>query len=145
MLIATSIPACRAYSPRGTLNRSSRRTTLQEVVRRTWPQFRISKTCRSQRSARPRLAFIPGATPAITTRDTMAIEALFHPRAVAVIGASTNPDKIGGMALRLLKDCGFEGEIYPINPTARDVQGLRAFASLTALPDTPDAAIVAVP
>jgi acyl-CoA synthetase (NDP forming) len=75
----------------------------------------------------------------------MALEALFQPNSVAVVGASTNPEKIGGMAVRLLKDCGFEGPIYPVNPTAREVQALPSFASLAALPAAPDVAIIAVP
>jgi len=75
----------------------------------------------------------------------MSLETLFHPRAVAVIGASTNPDKIGGVALRALKECGFSGAIYPINPIAREILGLRVWPAITALPEAPDVAIVAVP
>ena len=75
----------------------------------------------------------------------MSFEALFYPRSVAVIGASANPQKIGGLPVRMLREMGYAGEIFPVNPTASEIQGLRAWPSMRELPEAPDVAIVAVP
>lgn len=75
----------------------------------------------------------------------MSLTALFHPRSVAVIGASQNPQKVGGMPVHLLRTLGWQGGIFCVNPAAREVQELPSFPSVAALPQTPDLAIVAVP
>ncbi|MDM0047102.1 acetate--CoA ligase family protein [Variovorax dokdonensis] len=75
----------------------------------------------------------------------MSLQALFHPRRVAIVGASSQPQKIGGLPVRMLRELGYAGEILPVNPGAAEIQGLRAWPSLRALPDAPDVAIVAVP
>ena len=54
----------------------------------------------------------------------------FEPRAVAVIGASRNPSKIGGSVLANLRSAGFPGRVIPVNARAETVQGLAAFRSL---------------
>jgi acyl-CoA synthetase (NDP forming) len=66
------------------------------------------------------------------------------PRSVAVIGASDNPHKVGGRPILYLQKYGFRGAIYPVNPGRATVQGLRAFAQLEDLPESPELAIVAV-
>lgn len=75
----------------------------------------------------------------------MSLKPLLHPASVAIVGASQNPLKVGGLPLRLLTELGYAGRVYPINARADEVQGLRAYASLAALPETPDLLIVAVP
>lgn len=70
---------------------------------------------------------------------------LFEPRAIAVYGASSDPTKIGGRPLDFLKSSGFDGVLYPINPKAAQIQGLPAFATVSAVPGPVDLAIVAVP
>ncbi|MGJ7507432.1 acetate--CoA ligase family protein [Variovorax sp. GT1P44] len=75
----------------------------------------------------------------------MQLDALFSPRSVAVIGASQNPQKVGGMPVQLLKRLGFDGPIYPVNPGAADVQGLTAYASIAAVQEPVDLAVVALP
>jgi acyl-CoA synthetase (NDP forming) len=82
------------------------------------------------------------ARPALT--DAV-IEALLRPRTVAIVGASNDPERIGGRSIGYMKNWGFKGTILPVNPNRSTVQGLRAYASVTDLPETPDAAIVAVP
>jgi len=67
---------------------------------------------------------------------------LFHPRAIAVYGASSDPTKIGGRPLDFLKNSGFDGPLYPINPKAPQIQGLPSFASVSAVPGPVDLAIV---
>ncbi len=69
----------------------------------------------------------------------------FHPRAVAVIGASRDPTGIGHRILLALLSGQFPGRIFPVNPHAAEIAGLKAFPSLTAVPDPVDLAIVAVP
>ncbi|GAB3676403.1 acetate--CoA ligase family protein [Salinisphaera aquimarina] len=74
----------------------------------------------------------------------MTIASLLNPASVAIIGASENSDKIGGRPLRYLQEFGFQGEIYPINPSRQTVQGLVCFPSLDALPAVPETVIIAV-
>ena len=70
---------------------------------------------------------------------------LFAPRSIAILGASNDPTRIGGRPIAHMKAAGFAGTIYPVNPNRTQVQGLAAYPSVAALPETPDVAIVAVP
>src|SRR6185369_13634702 len=63
---------------------------------------------------------------------------------VAVVGASDNPHKVGGRPLRYLLDHGYAGRVYAVNPRQRSVQGLDAHATLDALPEVPDVAVLCV-
>ena len=72
------------------------------------------------------------------------LDALFNPRSVAIIGASQDPTRIGGRPVRYLKESGFQGAIWPINPRRDRVQGLEARGDIADVPGTIDAAIVAV-
>ncbi len=67
------------------------------------------------------------------------------PRSIAIIGASENPDKIGGRPVDYLARFGFRGRVFPINPNRAQIQGLKSFPDLAALPEPPDVAIIAVP
>ncbi|HWK66884.1 MAG TPA: acetate--CoA ligase family protein [Rhizobiaceae bacterium] len=73
------------------------------------------------------------------------LSALLSPNSVALVGASDDVMRIGGRPLRYLRESGFAGAIYPVNPKRETVQGLKAYHSVTALPETPDVAILAVP
>lgn len=73
------------------------------------------------------------------------LSSLLAPRSVALVGASENVTRIGGRPLRYLREGGFKGAIYPVNPNRDSVQGHRAYASIAALPETPDVALLAVP
>ncbi|AMN46187.1 hypothetical protein ACG33_03515 [Steroidobacter denitrificans] len=73
------------------------------------------------------------------------IESLLNPRAVAVVGASDNADKVGGRPLRHLISHGFAGNLYPVTRHGTPVQGLPSYTSLAALPEVPDVAILCVP
>ena len=70
---------------------------------------------------------------------------VLDPASVAIIGASGNPNKIGGRPVDYLRRFGFRGQIFPINPKRREIQGLPSYPSLAALPAPPDVAIIAVP
>ena len=73
----------------------------------------------------------------------MSIEALLKPRSIAVIGASDNPARIGGVPVDLLIRAGFE-RLYPVNPKNRTVQGLQAYPEIEAVPEVVDLAIIAL-
>jgi acyl-CoA synthetase (NDP forming) len=72
------------------------------------------------------------------------IDALFAPRSVAVIGASDNPNKVGGRPIHYLNRFGFAGKVFPVNPTREDIQGHRAFPTIEAIGEVPDAVVIAV-
>lgn len=70
---------------------------------------------------------------------------LLAPRSIAVIGASTEAHKVGGMPIRLLLQHGYPGAIYPVHRTATQIQGQRAYACLDEIGAPVDLALVAVP
>ncbi|MDQ8030445.1 MAG: acetate--CoA ligase family protein [Bordetella sp.] len=78
------------------------------------------------------------------TRRLAGLRAALDPASIAVIGASDNPNKVGGRPLKFLQRFGFRGTVYPVNPARKEVQSLAAFPSLDALPKAPELAIVAV-
>jgi acyl-CoA synthetase (NDP forming) len=69
---------------------------------------------------------------------------LFNPRAIAVVGASDNPDRIGGQPVKILQDTGYRGAIYPVNPKYEKVLGLPCYPDLASVPRPCDLVIVAV-
>lgn len=74
-----------------------------------------------------------------------ALDALFDPQSIAVIGASSDPNRLGGRPIDFCKRGGFPRPIYPINPNQTEVQGLRSYPSLDAVPGPVDLAVIAVP
>lgn len=58
------------------------------------------------------------------------LDALFRPASVAIIGASNDPNKVGGRPLQFLRQAGYAGRIVPINPNSAQIQGLTAWRSL---------------
>jgi acyl-CoA synthetase (NDP forming) len=76
---------------------------------------------------------------------TRSLDLLLEPRSVAVIGASADATRLTGRPVRYLLEKGFQGRIYPINPSREEVQGLRCYPSVSALPETPDVAYVLIP
>ena len=74
------------------------------------------------------------------------MERFFDPNAVAVVGASTRPGKIGYEVLRTLVSSGFRGNVYPVNPAAasRELLGRKCYGRLSELPERPDLAVVVV-
>lgn len=72
------------------------------------------------------------------------LDPLLNPRSIAMIGASSNPGRIGGMPLDLLTRFGFKGGIYPVNPKYQEVFGLRCWPDIEAVPDAVDLAVLAI-
>src|SRR5215468_11270763 len=70
---------------------------------------------------------------------------LLAPRSVAIVGQSNDAAKTAGRPLKYLRQAGYEGRIYPINPGRETVLGERAWPSLAALPEAPEHAYVVAP
>ncbi len=75
----------------------------------------------------------------------MDLKSLFHPRSVALIGASTEQNKLSGRPLRYFREFGYAGNIYPVNPKYREIAGVRSFASLSDIPGDVDLAVITLP
>jgi acyl-CoA synthetase (NDP forming) len=74
-----------------------------------------------------------------------ALDTLLRPRSVAIVGASDNPNKIGGRPLHYLRTFGYRGQVFPVSQRGGPVQGVPSFASLDELPEAPDCVILSVP
>jgi acyl-CoA synthetase (NDP forming) len=73
------------------------------------------------------------------------LDAVLTPGSVAVIGASTAPGKLGHEILKNIRNGGFQGPIYPVNPKAESILDLPCYPSIKATPAPPDLAVVIVP
>jgi len=78
-------------------------------------------------------------------RQSLSLDALFNPSSLAVIGASDDVTKIGGRFLKCFLNAGFRGKLYPINPRATEVMGLKCYPSVLEVPDEIDLALLTVP
>jgi len=76
---------------------------------------------------------------------TLHLERIFDPKSVAVVGASDEEGSVGYVLMKNLMGSGYEGQVYPINIRDPEVFGLRAYKSVSELPETPDLAVVATP
>jgi acyl-CoA synthetase (NDP forming) len=74
-----------------------------------------------------------------------AINALLHPKSIAILGASVDFQKLNGRTLKALLDKKYAGAIYPVNPKYPSIADLKCYADVSDLPDGIDLAIVAVP
>lgn len=72
------------------------------------------------------------------------LDNFFNPKSVAVIGASRKPGKVGYDILKNMVQCGYQGNIYPINPSASEILGLKAYPSILDIADDIGLAVVAV-
>jgi acetyl coenzyme A synthetase (ADP forming)-like protein len=73
------------------------------------------------------------------------LKRIFEPRAVAIVGASGTPNKIGNVLLRNLLDAKFAGKIYPVNPKYPALLGLKCYGKVSDIPGKVDCVIIAVP
>ncbi len=71
------------------------------------------------------------------------LDRMFKPKSIAVIGARLKPDSIGAIMMRNLKEGGFDGEIFPVNPRRSQIMGYKAFTSVEAIPTPVDLGIIA--
>lgn len=91
----------------------------------------------------------PDSVAAIEAREhqseAASIARLLQPRSIAVVGAGRRAGSIGHELFLNLIRHGFTGPVYPVNPTARSVAGVRAWPTIADVPDTIDVAVLAVP
>jgi acyl-CoA synthetase (NDP forming) len=71
------------------------------------------------------------------------LDRMFHPKSIAVVGASSKAAETGWV--KRLLDFGYKGQIYPVNPKVKEIQGLKAYANICDAPDPIDYAILNVP
>ena len=83
--------------------------------------------------------------PQLETERYRRLEKAFAPGSAAIVGASTDPAKFGGRALKYCLERGYRGALYPINPGADAVQGIEAYGRVSDIPAAPDIAVIAVP
>ncbi|MBE8471987.1 bifunctional acetate--CoA ligase family protein/GNAT family N-acetyltransferase [Streptomyces justiciae] len=77
--------------------------------------------------------------------DVASLEPLLRPRTVAVVGAGRKPGSVGRAVLHQLRTGGYTGQLFAVNPAAHAILGVPCHPSVTALPRTPDLAVLAVP
>jgi len=90
------------------------------------------------------------ATPAATSADSGAnrespLRPLLAPRSIAVIGAARTPRTMGHQILSNLIQQGFNGAVYPVNPSAQSICSVRAYKTIREVPDPVDLAVIVVP
>ena len=73
------------------------------------------------------------------------LKLFFHPKSIAVIGASRSPKKVGAIILKNVITSKFSGKIYPVNPKAKILGKLPCYKDIPSLPITPDLAVIATP
>ncbi|MCX6769100.1 MAG: CoA-binding protein [Candidatus Micrarchaeota archaeon] len=79
------------------------------------------------------------------SRKIKNLDAVFKPSSIAVIGASMEPNKIGHVIVKNFIDGGFAGKLYPINPNASQILGLKAYKSVLDVKEKIDSAVIAIP
>ena len=77
--------------------------------------------------------------------DQHNLETLFHPKTVAIVGASPKKHASGNRWMNALMNFSFQGKIYPIHPTADTILSCKAYPSVKNIPDAVDLVIFAIP
>ncbi|WP_280363709.1 acetate--CoA ligase family protein [Nocardia wallacei] len=85
------------------------------------------------------------ASTTLADTERTALQRLFDPRSIAIVGASTDPAKRGYQAIRALQKSGYAYPVYPVNPRATEIRGLEVVAGIDRLPPGIDVALIAVP
>ena len=73
------------------------------------------------------------------------LDAIFSPKAVAVLGASTIPGKVGHDIFENILKGGYTGTLYPVNPKAKSIQCIKAYPTIFDIPDEVDLAMIILP
>ncbi|HIC88765.1 MAG TPA: CoA-binding protein [Anaerolineae bacterium] len=81
----------------------------------------------------------------IAGRVDTSLEVFFNPRGVAVIGASRSPNKVSHGLLHNLTTGGYAGPIYPVNPKAEEILGLRCYPDIGSVPDPVELGVIVLP
>ncbi len=72
-------------------------------------------------------------------------DTIFKPKSIALIGASKIPGKVGYSLLKNIKEGGYTGNIYPVNPTTQEILGIKVYPDIKSIPDTIDLAVFMIP
>lgn len=102
------------------------------IIHLVWP-LRHNERSRALQETRERLA------------TAASLHTFFHPKSVAVIGASRAPERLGHVIFRHILSSDFKGTVYPVNPTAASVAAVKAYPSLKDVPEQVDLAVIVVP
>ena len=70
---------------------------------------------------------------------------LLAPTSIAIVGASSRLNTVAARPLENLQGMGYEGALYPINPTAQEISGIRCYPNLEELPEVPEMALLVLP
>ncbi len=70
---------------------------------------------------------------------------MLKPKSVAIIGASRNPEKVGNIILQNYVSAGYSGKLYPVNPNADEILGLKCYKTMQEIGEAVDLAVIAVP
>jgi len=73
------------------------------------------------------------------------IDCIISPKSIAVVGATNRPGSVGLATFKNLLQAGYQGILYPVNPKSKSIQGVKAYPSLTDVPDNVDLAVIVVP
>lgn len=76
---------------------------------------------------------------------TSSLEKFFHPKGVAIIGASSSPEKLSYGILKNMTLYGYKGGIYPVNPKTEEILGLKSYPDISSVPDPVDLAVIILP
>jgi len=97
--------------------------------------------------AEPEAAAIqsPKSAPDILRSQQNPLDSIFSPSVIAVIGATERKHSVGRTVMTNLIQGAFPGRIYPVNPIQDSVLGMKAYPSVTALPEKPDLAVIITP
>ncbi|MBN1223269.1 MAG: acetate--CoA ligase family protein [Candidatus Aminicenantes bacterium] len=74
-----------------------------------------------------------------------ALESIFHPKSLAIIGASRQPGSVGHSLLANIIDSRYQGIVYPVNPKANGILGIKCYSRVAEIPDAVDLAVIIVP
>ena len=73
------------------------------------------------------------------------LNTFFKPKRIAVIGASTNPNKVGHVIMKNIIDGGFEGKVFPVNNSGGEILNCKVFTNIKKIKDRVDLAVISVP
>jgi len=73
------------------------------------------------------------------------LQKIFEPQSVAIVGASDRDNSVGAQVMRNIRESGFRGEIYPVNPKHQKIQGINAYASISDIDHPIDLVVIAIP
>jgi acetyl coenzyme A synthetase (ADP forming)-like protein len=75
----------------------------------------------------------------------MSLESFFNPQSIAIVGASRQKGKVGYEILANMIEAGYEGQIYPVNPKADKIEGLKCYPDLQSIGKRPDLVVIIIP